>query len=62
MLPEGTDYGTFVIPDCPECLLENRVNGMEKPDLVFFGESIPAAAKDKSYDHPRQLFIGLPEY
>ena len=48
VLPEGTDYGSFVIPDCPECLLENRANNMEKPDLIFFGESIPATVKSKS--------------
>ena len=50
VLPEGTDYGTFVIPSCPECLLENRPNDVQKPEVIFFGESIPAAVKDKSYD------------
>lgn len=32
---EGRDYGDFVVPDCPRC------GGILKPDVVFFGESVP---------------------
>lgn len=32
---EGVDFSRFVIPDCPRC------GGIVKPDVVFFGESIP---------------------
>ena len=29
--------GSFVVPDCPSC------GGMLKPDVVFFGESVPSS-------------------
>lgn len=32
---EGRDFATFDVPDCPVC------GGMLKPDVVFFGESVP---------------------
>ena len=48
VLPEGTKYETFVLPDCPDCLKENRVNDMLKPEVIFFGESIPAPVRDRS--------------
>ena len=48
VLPEGTKYETFVLPDCPECLKGNRVNDMLKPEVIFFGESIPALVRDRS--------------
>ncbi|KAI1791800.1 DHS-like NAD/FAD-binding domain-containing protein [Ganoderma leucocontextum] len=50
VLPEGTDYGTFVIPGCPEC----------KPEVIFFGESVPAVVRDKSFeivDTSDKLFV-----
>lgn len=31
------DFGRFNVPDCPAC------QGIVKPDVVFFGESVPAA-------------------
>lgn len=34
VLPETSDR--FVVPDCPEC------GGMLRPDVVFFGEYVPA--------------------
>lgn len=41
---EGVDFDAFKVPDCPRC------GGMLKPDVVFFGESVPAqrvrAARD----------------
>ena len=33
---EDGDYAGFVVPDCPHC------GGILKPDVVFFGETIPA--------------------
>ena len=48
VLPEGTKYETFVLPDCPDCLKENRVNDMLKPEVIFFGESIAAPVRDRS--------------
>ena len=33
---EGVDFSRFVVPACPQC------GGVVKPDVVFFGESIPA--------------------
>lgn len=32
---EGQDFAAFDVPDCPVC------GGMLKPDVVFFGESVP---------------------
>lgn len=32
---EGLDFASFDVPDCPDC------GGMLKPDVVFFGESVP---------------------
>ncbi|MEO5738128.1 MAG: Sir2 family NAD-dependent protein deacetylase, partial [Variovorax sp.] len=32
---DGRDFASFVVPDCPRC------GGMLKPDVVFFGESVP---------------------
>jgi NAD-dependent SIR2 family protein deacetylase len=32
---EDADYGGFTVPDCAEC------GGILKPDVVFFGESVP---------------------
>ncbi|KAI0773316.1 DHS-like NAD/FAD-binding domain-containing protein [Trametes elegans] len=50
VLPEGTKYDEFVIPECPRCLLEDRRNTMQKPEVIFFGESISQEVKDKSFD------------
>ncbi|TBU34099.1 DHS-like NAD/FAD-binding domain-containing protein [Dichomitus squalens] len=60
VLPEGTEYDTFVLPDCPDCLKENRVNDLLKPEVIFFGESIPAPVKDRSFeivDSSDRLFV-----
>jgi len=46
---EGVDYGKFVVPDCPECVLESRRNSIQKPNLIFFGESITPDVKERSY-------------
>lgn len=32
---EGRDFAAFDVPDCPDC------GGLLKPDVVFFGESVP---------------------
>jgi NAD-dependent SIR2 family protein deacetylase len=32
---EGLDFAAFDVPDCPDC------GGMLKPDVVFFGDSVP---------------------
>ncbi|KAF9073252.1 DHS-like NAD/FAD-binding domain-containing protein [Rhodocollybia butyracea] len=58
----GISYDDFVVPSCPSCLQENRRNDVHKPDLVFFGESISAAVKQRSYsdveNSDRVLIIG----
>ncbi|KAI0349549.1 DHS-like NAD/FAD-binding domain-containing protein [Trametes cingulata] len=62
VLPEGTRYDQFVVPECPSCLLENRLNTMIKPEVIFFGESIPAEVKDRSFEiidrHDRLFIVG----
>ncbi|PPQ67858.1 hypothetical protein CVT25_010297 [Psilocybe cyanescens] len=45
----GISYNDFVVPNCPECLLEDHQNSVLKPEVVFFGESIPKVVKDRSY-------------
>ena len=49
VLPEGTRYDQFVVPDCPSCLREERTNSMIKPEVIFFGESVSKEVKDRSY-------------
>ncbi|GJE98072.1 NAD-dependent protein deacylase [Phanerochaete sordida] len=46
---EDVDYSTFKVPECPECLLEDRRNSILKPELIFFGESIRKEVRDRSY-------------
>lgn len=45
----GISYSDFQIPECPACLLENHHNTVHKPQVVFFGESLPQTIKDESY-------------
>jgi len=56
----GVSYDEFVIPDCPQCLLENYRNPVHKPQVVFFGESIPKSVKDQSFldvEHSDRLLV-----
>ena len=39
---EDVDFARFDVPDCPHC------NGILKPDVVFFGETIPRQRIDRS--------------
>ena len=39
---EHADYRDFLVPDCPHC------GGILKPDVVFFGETIPRERVDRS--------------
>lgn len=41
---EGRDFSTFQVPDCISC------GGMLKPDVVFFGESVPKARVAEAMD------------
>jgi NAD-dependent SIR2 family protein deacetylase len=41
---DGRDYGGFVVPDCPRC------GGILKPDVVFFGESVPRERVERAFD------------
>jgi NAD-dependent SIR2 family protein deacetylase len=41
---EGRDFGAFLVPDCPEC------GGILKPDVVFFGESVPRERVDRAFE------------
>ncbi|KAF8159489.1 DHS-like NAD/FAD-binding domain-containing protein [Crassisporium funariophilum] len=45
----GVSYNEFVVPDCPSCSLEGHKHCVHKPEVIFFGESIPKMIKDKSY-------------
>ncbi len=52
----GADYESFRVPDCAAC------GGMLKPDVVFFGESVPrervARAMDALRDADALLVVG----
>jgi len=39
---EDADFADFEVPDCPHC------GGILKPDVVFFGETIPRERVDRS--------------
>lgn len=39
---ENTDFEGFLVPDCPQC------GGILKPDVVFFGETIPRERVERS--------------
>jgi NAD-dependent SIR2 family protein deacetylase len=41
---EGRDYGGFLVPDCPQC------GGILKPDVVFFGETVPRERVDRAFE------------
>lgn len=41
---EGHDYSGFLVPDCPEC------GGILKPDVVFFGETVPRERVDRAFE------------
>ena len=38
------DYSDFAVPDCPEC------GGILKPDVVFFGETVPRERVTRAFD------------
>lgn len=45
----GFSYRDFIVPNCPSCLTENRLNAIHKPEVIFFGESIPQHIKETSF-------------
>ncbi|KAI0720624.1 DHS-like NAD/FAD-binding domain-containing protein [Fomitopsis betulina] len=59
---EGVNYDEFVVPDCPTCLSQNRHNNVQKPEVIFFGESIAQEIRDRSFrdveDCGRLLLMG----
>jgi NAD-dependent SIR2 family protein deacetylase len=45
---EGRDFASFTVPACPAC------GGVLKPDVVFFGESVPRARVEAATSHLEQ--------
>ena len=41
---DGEDFGRYRVPACPRC------GGVVKPDVVFFGETVPAARVERAND------------
>ena len=41
---DGRDYSEFLVPDCPQC------GGILKPDVVFFGETVPRERVDRAFE------------
>lgn len=57
---EGISYADFVVPECPQCTLEGQQSSFYKPELIFFGESIPSWIKDRSFhdvDKSERVFV-----
>lgn len=54
---DGVDFSRFVVPSCPHC-----TSGLLKPDVVFFGESVPrervAAAHAALHASDAMLVLG----
>jgi NAD-dependent SIR2 family protein deacetylase len=42
---EGLDFASFRVPDCEAC------GGMQKPDVVFFGENVPRERVERAQAH-----------
>ncbi|MBV8472301.1 MAG: NAD-dependent deacetylase, partial [Hyphomicrobiales bacterium] len=42
---DAVDFSSFLAPPCPSC------GGLLKPDVVFFGESVPRARVEAAIDH-----------
>ena len=42
---EGADFSSFAIPPCPHC------GGIQKPDVVFFGENVPRERVETAARH-----------
>lgn len=42
------DFSRFVVPDCPAC------EGVVKPDVVFFGETVPRTRVEAALDSARR--------
>jgi NAD-dependent SIR2 family protein deacetylase len=53
---EGRDFAAFTVPSCRYC------NGLLKPDVVFFGESVPRERVDRAFrgveDADAMLVVG----
>lgn len=45
---EDVDFARFTVPDCPHC------GGIWKPDVVFFGESVPRQRVEAVHRHLQQ--------
>ncbi|KAH6915948.1 DHS-like NAD/FAD-binding domain-containing protein [Coprinopsis sp. MPI-PUGE-AT-0042] len=58
----GVTYQDFVVPDCPSCAASGHRNSVHKPEVIFFGETIPPEVKDRSFgdieDGDKLLLIG----
>ncbi|KAN0088384.1 DHS-like NAD/FAD-binding domain containing protein [Tylopilus felleus] len=46
---EGVSYDDVVVPECLACLAQGRHNTNQKPEVIFFGESIPQSIKERSF-------------
>ncbi|XAO26266.1 hypothetical protein I312_105101 [Cryptococcus bacillisporus CA1280] len=45
----GANYSSFNVPSCRICEAKGEKPGMVKPNVVFFGETIPPAIRDESF-------------
>ncbi|CAK9787414.1 DHS-like NAD/FAD-binding domain-containing protein [Cutaneotrichosporon oleaginosum] len=46
----GADYNKFNVPACALCVAEGTEKSIVKPNVIFFGETLPPAVRDKSFE------------
>jgi NAD-dependent SIR2 family protein deacetylase len=44
----GVKYDSFVVPSCKDCESQGIKDSIVKPNVVFFGETISEAVKDRA--------------
>lgn len=44
----GVKYDSFVVPSCKDCEAQGIKDSIVKPNVVFFGETISEAVKDRA--------------
>lgn len=44
----GVKYDSFVVPPCTDCEAHGVSDSIVKPNVVFFGETISEAVKDRA--------------
>ncbi|BEI84521.1 hypothetical protein CcaverHIS002_0411250 [Cutaneotrichosporon cavernicola] len=46
----GADYNNFNVPECEVCVAEGIDKSIVKPNVIFFGETLPPPVRDDSFE------------